>query len=65
MSTRREFIKKVGYTAPVVLTMAAKPSFASTGSARDDKKPKAKKKKKKAKRKKSKRRGRAHQDAAW
>ena len=36
MGTRREFIKKVGYAAPVVVTMAAKPAFASTGSGRHE-----------------------------
>lgn len=29
---RRDFIKKAVYTAPVILTMAAAPSFASSGS---------------------------------
>lgn len=29
---RRDFIKKAAYAAPVILTMAATPSFASTGS---------------------------------
>lgn len=32
--TRREFIKKVAYVAPAVVTLAAIPSFASAGSAR-------------------------------
>ncbi|MDH4049067.1 MAG: hypothetical protein OEW68_15205 [Gammaproteobacteria bacterium] len=62
MSTRREFLKKVGYTAPVVLTMAAKPSFASNGSGRPEDKPKHGSKNKK-KKKKAGRRG--HHDAAW
>lgn len=30
--SRRDFIKKVAYTAPVVLTLAAAPSFARNGS---------------------------------
>ena len=34
MGTRRDFIKKASYAAPVVVTMAAKPAFASTGSCR-------------------------------
>jgi hypothetical protein len=61
MSTRREFIKKASYTVPVVMTMAAKPSFASTGSAPDEKKPKGKKKgkKKKGKKKKGKKKGKS------
>jgi hypothetical protein len=63
MSTRREFIKKAGYAAPVVLTMAAKPSFASTGSAQGETKPTKKKGKKKGKKKKKARRG--NNEAAW
>jgi hypothetical protein len=35
-SSRRDFIKKAGYVAPVVFTLGAKPSFASTGSSRCD-----------------------------
>jgi hypothetical protein len=35
-SSRRDFIKKAAYIAPVVMTLGAKPSFASTGSARCD-----------------------------
>lgn len=34
MESRREFIKKVAYVAPVVLTLRAVPSFASSGSPR-------------------------------
>ena len=30
--SRRDFLKKVGYTAPVILTMAAAPAFARNGS---------------------------------
>lgn len=30
--TRREVLKKIVYTAPVILTLAATPSFAGTGS---------------------------------
>jgi len=30
--SRRDFIKKVGYAAPAVLTIAAAPAFASSGS---------------------------------
>lgn len=32
--SRRDFLKKVGYTAPVILTLAALPSVAKCGSAR-------------------------------
>ncbi|MGH8221528.1 MAG: hypothetical protein ACREQZ_01010 [Woeseiaceae bacterium] len=39
MGTRREFMKKAAYSAPVVLTMAARPSFASSGSDRPEHKP--------------------------
>ncbi len=35
-SSRRDFIKKAGYVAPVVFTLGAKPSFASTGSSQCD-----------------------------
>ena len=31
-TTRREFIEKAAYMAPVVLTLAAAPSFAQAGS---------------------------------
>lgn len=31
--SRRDFLKKVGYTAPVILTMAATPALAKHGSA--------------------------------
>jgi hypothetical protein len=34
MSTRREFLKKTGYIAPVILTLSATPSFAGSGSHR-------------------------------
>ena len=30
--SRRDFIKKVGYVAPVILTMKALPALANTGS---------------------------------
>lgn len=30
--TKRNFVKKAAYTAPVIITMAAMPSFASAGS---------------------------------
>ncbi len=32
--SRRDFLKKAAYTAPVILTMAAAPAFATYGSAR-------------------------------
>ena len=34
MESRREFLKKVAYVAPVVLTLRAVPSFAAGGSPR-------------------------------
>lgn len=34
MSTRRDFIKKVGYAAPTIVTLSALPSFAGAGSER-------------------------------
>ena len=34
MVTRRDFIKKASYTAPVVLTLSATPAFAGNGSNR-------------------------------
>lgn len=33
-NSRREFLKKLGYTAPVVLTFKAAPAFAKLGSLR-------------------------------
>jgi hypothetical protein len=30
--SRRDFLKKVGYTAPVILTLTAMPAFAGHGS---------------------------------
>ena len=41
-NTRREVLQKAAFVAPVVLTLAAVPSFASAGSGGDekDKKPK-------------------------
>lgn len=32
MTTRRDFLKKASYAAPVVLTMSASPAFAKRGS---------------------------------
>ena len=34
--TRRDFVKKVAYTAPAVLTLSALPSIAGAGSHRED-----------------------------
>jgi hypothetical protein len=34
LKSRRDFIKKVGYTVPVVLTLTAMPAFAGHGSGR-------------------------------
>lgn len=36
--TRREFVKRAAYIAPAILTLAAAPAYAKSGS---DKKPKA------------------------
>lgn len=38
-SSRREFVKKVAYVAPVVLTLPAIPAFASSGSSPTDAPP--------------------------
>jgi hypothetical protein len=32
--TRRDFVRNTAYVAPVIMTLAAKPSFAGTGSAK-------------------------------
>lgn len=32
--SRRDFLKKVGYTAPVILTLTAAPAFAAVGSSK-------------------------------
>lgn len=32
MNTRRDFLKKASYAAPVIVTLAARPSFAGCGS---------------------------------
>ena len=34
MTTRRDFIKKTAYAAPVIMTLSARPSFAGQGSDR-------------------------------
>ena len=36
MSTRREFVKRIPYVAPAVLTLAAAPEYAKAGSAKSD-----------------------------
>lgn len=41
-ASRRSFIKKVTYVAPVVMTLNAVPSYATTGSCRDDRSEKIK-----------------------
>ncbi len=46
MTTRRDFLKKTSYVAPVVLTLSASPSFGGAGSVRSKKKAKKKTKKK-------------------
>ena len=46
-SSRRDFVKKAMYVAPVVLTLAAAPAFAKTGSVKDPKPPKPPKDKRK------------------
>jgi hypothetical protein len=32
LNTRRDFLKKAGYTAPAILTISAAPAFAKNGS---------------------------------
>ena len=49
--SRRDFVKKAIYVAPVVLTLAAAPAFAKTGSDKKDKDPKDKDPKDKDKKK--------------
>ena len=39
-SSRRDFVKKAMYVAPVILTLAAAPEFAKAGSVKDPKDPK-------------------------
>ena len=39
-SSRRDFVKKAMYVAPVVLTLAAAPEFAKAGSTKHPKDPK-------------------------
>jgi len=34
MQSRRDFLKKVGYAAPAIVTLNAVPAFAGTGSGR-------------------------------
>ena len=38
--SRRDFVKKAIYVAPVVLTLPAAPAFAKAGSVKKDKDPK-------------------------
>ena len=38
--SRRKFVKKMAYVPPVILTLAAAPSFAKTGSHKEPKPPK-------------------------
>ena len=38
--SRRKFIKKAAYAAPVILTLAATPAFAKNGSEKPRKEPK-------------------------
>jgi hypothetical protein len=35
--TRRKFVKKAAYVAPAILTLAASPAFAKSGSEKPDK----------------------------
>ena len=44
-TTRREVLQKAAFVAPVVLSLAAVPSFASAGSGKEDKEEEKKKKK--------------------
>jgi hypothetical protein len=43
-TTRREVLQKAAFAAPVVLSLAAVPSFASAGSGKEDKEKEKKKK---------------------
>ena len=36
MSTRREFVKRIPYVAPAVLTLVAAPEYAKAGSVKAD-----------------------------
>lgn len=54
MTTRRDFLKKTSYVAPVVLTLSASPSFGGAGSVRAKKKTKKKATKKPTKKAKKK-----------
>ncbi|MGI9262861.1 MAG: hypothetical protein ACR2QR_12535 [Woeseiaceae bacterium] len=36
MNSRRDFLKKVGYAAPAIVSLKAVPSFANTGSSRTE-----------------------------
>ena len=54
MQTRRELLKKGAYAAPAILTLAAVPAFAGSGSGRPAKKKGKKKAKRKVKKKASK-----------
>ena len=38
--TRREFVKRAAYIAPAILTLAAAPSYAKSGSDKQPKDPK-------------------------
>lgn len=41
-ASRRAFVKKAAYVAPVILTLAAAPSFAKAGSSKGDRPPRKK-----------------------
>jgi hypothetical protein len=41
--SRRGFVKKAAYVAPAILTLAAAPAFAKSGSEKHEKKPKDRK----------------------
>ena len=41
VSTRREFVKKVAYLAPAILTLSAAAAYAKPGSEKKPKKPKS------------------------
>lgn len=65
MTNRRDFIKKAAYAAPVVVTLSAKPSFAGTGSYRDEAKTKESKVKIKGSKKPKKQKARGAQESLW
>ena len=56
LDSRREFVKRAAYVAPVVLTLPASPAFAKSGSEKPDHKFKHESKQDKSKRRNPRRR---------